>query len=1130
MDAIEIARQRADKLHHEAVKRGLDPWNSYAFAVGEAMFREITVERCLQGSDELNGGRAFFDSVYRLITHENSGSLFEQAFLVAHEIGHVELGDDTQDEYVINIEPARTTEAELSGISRVVDYNHRQRREVQMDLFAREFLIPRSVVRKLHLECHMTCSDIASKLGAPFEVVAQQLLDAMLLPLVEHNPPKMDSEKPLNHKQMDAVNHRGPAFLLKAGPGTGKTRTLIARVESLLNDEVDPRRILLLTFSNKAAAEISERIARKQPHEAAALWIGTFHGFGLDLLRRFHDLCDLPAEPRLMDRTEAVELLEDEFLRINLTHYRNLYDPSQNIVDILNAISRAKDEVIDALQYRVLAEDMLAKAISAEELETAERALEVATVYEVYEKIKKQANCLDFGDLVMLPVQLLEANEELRQQLQHDYLHVLVDEYQDVNRSSIRLLKALKPDGENLWVVGDAKQSIYRFRGASSFNISRFCVDDFPGSVAQSLQINYRSTSEIVNAFSCFASDMKTGGRNSALTANRPASGYLPEIQTAESGDMISCTLAESIKKMRDLGFKYRDQAVLCRGNDKLSELGQDLERLGIPVLFLGSLFERPEIKDLIALVSLLTDKRASGLIRIACSPEFKMPMEDVIKILEHLHTNDSEIRGCDISLLALSREGLSSFNKLNNVLQGFSNHSHPWDVLAAVLLDRTRIIAEIATSESVGGKAQGIAIWQFMNFARQKFKGNAFSIVKMMTRIRRLIKLKDDRDLSQLPTAAQSIDAVKLMTIHGSKGLEFPIVHLSGVNKDTLPGSCRLTKCPPPDGMVAGGTGSSNDVAREAHDNEQECLFYVAMSRAQERLFFYGARTKGQKKSQRPLSGFLDRIGPVSSIGIIPLLQLPIAPESIPIEVEFQGDINFSANALDLYDRCPRRFLYTHLLSIGGRREETAFMQMHEAVRDVFKALIGIEKNPAINLKSMLEATFEKYGLHEHGYVNDYRSIAEMMLKFFIESRNGATIEILDKLILNVADAKISIHIDEMLLRDNVRTLRCIFTGHAPNSDPQNIKYAAFTLAAKSAFPDAFVELVYLADKKANSLDIKPKILSNFEDKIREIFTRMRSGDFKTADSAFNCPNCPALLICGSVPTGILTKKFENN
>lgn len=180
-----------------------------------------------------------------------------------------------------------------------------------------------------------------------------------------------------------------------------------------------------------------------------------------------------------MDRSEAVELLEEEFLRLNLVHYRNLYDPSQNIVDILNAISRAKDEVTDALQYRILAQEMLNNASNAEERETAERALEVAVVYDTYEKIKKQRGCLDFGDLVMRPVQLLETNEELRQQLQHNYQHVMVDEYQDVNRSSIRLLKALKPDGENLWVVGDAKQSIYRFRGASSFNISRFCVDDF---------------------------------------------------------------------------------------------------------------------------------------------------------------------------------------------------------------------------------------------------------------------------------------------------------------------------------------------------------------------------------------------------------------------------------------------------------------------------------------------------------------------------------------------------------------------------------------------------------------------------------------------------------------------------
>lgn len=1125
MDAIEIARQRADKLHHKAVSRGLDPWNSYSFAVGEAEFRNVEVEKCSKNSDELNGGRAFFDSTYRLITHEDYGTPFEQAFLIAHEIGHIELGDDTQDEYVINIDPSCTSDFDPSEISRIVDYNHRQRREVQMDLFAREFLLPRSVVKKLHLEYHMTCSDIADKLGAPFDVVAQQMFDAMLLPIVENEVNEITRDMPLNEKQEKAVNHLGTAFLLQAGPGTGKTQTLIARVEKLLNEQIDPKQILLLTFSNKAASEIAERIARKKPHEAAALWVGTFHGFGLDLLKRFHDLLELPIEPKLLDRLGAVELLEEEFLRLNLKHYRNLYDPTQNILDILNAISRAKDEVTDALQYRTFAENMLTKAITDEEHETAEQALEVARVYEVYEKLKKQKGCLDFGDLVMLPVQLLEANPELRQKLQNHYLHILVDEYQDVNRSSIRLLKALKPEGNNLWVVGDAKQSIYRFRGASSFNISRFCVEDFPNAVTESLKINYRSSSEIVTAFSNFASVMKTGGTGSDLTADRPSSGITPEINTVESGDMIISAIAESINRMSASGFSFREQVVLCRGNEKLTDLAKNLEGLGIPVLFLGSLFERPEIKDLISLISLLIDKRLSGIIRLACWTEFDMSMEDVKQILDHFQTNQEEFSTCDISALTLSPEGLTSFSKLRNLLRDFNKDSHPWYVLASVLLDRSRIIAELATSNSVGKKSEGIAIWKFMNFARQQLEGNAFPIVKMMNRIRRLRKLNEDRNLSQLPIAAQNIDAVQLMTIHGSKGLEFPIVHLFGVNHDTLPGAFKKTKCPPPEGMIVGGIGSSNDLAKEAHDNEQECLFYVAMSRARERLFFYGARTKGIKKTKRTLSVFLEKLGPISRIETVPKIKLPIILEKVPLE--FKGNVSFSANALDLYDRCPRRFLYTHILSIGGHRQETAFMQMHEVVRNVFQTLLGISNDDLTDWNQVLEANFEKFGLNKHGYINDYKKIAEMMLNSFIQSREGAIVENSDRLILNAGGINITINVDEILLRDNIRTLRYISTSHMPSSTIKNIKYAAFSLAAKKAFPNSSAELVYLADNKIYPLDFKEKFLNDCENKIIEIVSRIHMGEFKLADSAFNCPNCPALFICGNVPKGRLKKEF---
>ncbi|KMZ11443.1 ATP-dependent DNA helicase pcrA [Candidatus Burkholderia humilis] len=328
MDPIELARQHARRLHDEAVQRGRNPWSPYEFAVGIANDLGISVETCAPGAALLDGDRASFDPDLPLIVHENEGSSFNQAFLVAHEIGHAELGDGEEDpEPAAHIDPARTSEAAPMGMDRVVDYSRRQRREVQMDLFARELLLPRPVAVDLHVAQGLTCSNIAERLGTPFEVVAQQMLDALLLPAFQPIAAADPVEIPLNDKQRTAAAHRGAAFLLQAGPGTGKTRTLVARVESLLDEGVDPWRILLLTFSNKAAGEMAERIAQKRPQQAAALCIGTFHSFGLDILRRFNDRCDSPQAPRLMDRTEAVELLENEFPRLGLTHYRNLYDP-----------------------------------------------------------------------------------------------------------------------------------------------------------------------------------------------------------------------------------------------------------------------------------------------------------------------------------------------------------------------------------------------------------------------------------------------------------------------------------------------------------------------------------------------------------------------------------------------------------------------------------------------------------------------------------------------------------------------------------------------------------------------------------------------------------------------------------
>jgi len=1133
MDAAEIARQFAAKYHKDAVVEGHDPYKPYAFALAEARRRDIEVEQASAGATILRNSRATFIQAAQLIVHENVGTDFEKAFLVAHEIGHSELGDDPEKRDSIHIDPARPAEPCPVGLDRVVDYGRRQRREVQMDLFAREFLLPREFVRKLHLEQNLSATEIADRLGAPFEVVAQQLFDALLLPVVEdthHATAKIDPDK----HQIEAVKQRGPAYLLEAGPGTGKTQTLTARVESLLAEGIDPRKILLLTFSNKAASEMSERIARKNKDAAAAMWIGTFHAFGLDIIRRFHLELGIPKDPRLLDRTEAVEILEDEFPRLGLVHYRDLYDPTDKITDILSAISRAKDEVVDEKRYAELARGMIAKATTDDERVLGEKALEVAKVYEAYERLKKEKGCVDFGDLVTLPVKLLESTAEIRARLQQTYEHVLVDEYQDVNRSSVRLLVALRGSGENLWAVGDSKQSIYRFRGASSFNIGRFGKDDFPGGKRGRLKKNFRSVKEVVELFSQFAVQMKVGDTDSALESTRGPLGASPALLTVDQSDDQTVVVADNIEAMRKAGVDYRDQVVLCTGNEKLSDFGQDLERLGIPVLFLGSLFERPEVRDLFAILGTLTDRRATGLVRVACWPEFEMSIADVARVIEFYRTNEVTA-GRWIpnahKVPELSSVGVNALKKLGTALSGFDEKSQPWDVLAKLLLDRARIAAGIAQSKNLKERTRGIAIWQLMNFLRVQPSGKGIPIMRTMDRVRRLVRLGDERDLRQLPSAAQGIDAVRLMTIHGSKGLEFSVVHLPNFNLSTIPRVAQSPRCPPPDGMVeGGGPGNSLDLLKLGHEEEQECLFYVAMSRAKDRFFAY-APTKTANGRKWSLSPYLGRLsGAISQANTTPTRALPPAPEALPIELAIEGGLSFQGEQMRLIEKCPRRFFYTYILQIGGRRSSTAFMQMHEAVRTVYKAVVDgavVADNPE-QLNQKLADAFAAHNLGDHGYLEEYRKIALPMLQFFASIRTGRRAEKPAALSLTFGNERIVVMADDVVVNsEGQRTFRRIRTGHHRASHAEDVDSAALVIAARQAFPDAVVELVYLSDRKADSITMSDKQLDNRKEKLDGFLKNIRLGHFLAKPSPQTCPGCPAFFVCGPTPTGRLQRKF---
>jgi superfamily I DNA/RNA helicase len=1127
MNAVELGRQAAARLHAEAVAAGADPQAPLALVSRVAASLGIALEDVAPNAPQLQGAQAVYDPNTRTIFYPAGADPFWAAFLIGHELGHVNLGDADAPDQATAVEPARAAEAAPIGEERVLDYSRRSRREVQMDLFARELILPRDTARRRHVEAGESASVIAATLGAPFEVVAQQLLDALLLPPLTAAPAEARPERPLNPEQAAAARHTGGPYVLEAGPGTGKTQTLAARVQFLVQrpeQPVDPRSILVLTFSNKAAGELADRIAVKTPEAAVAAWIGTFHGFGYDLLKTYHARLGFERAPVLMDRTEAIELLELEVSQLGLDHYRDLWDPTENLRAILGAVSRAQDEVADADAYLRCAE-----AMQTRDPEAAAKAAEVARVYRRYQEIKRSRGAVDFGDLVMMPVQLLRDHPDVRAELQERFRHILVDEYQVVNRSSVELLKLLIGPERDLWVVGDARQAIYRFRGASSFNMARFDKLDFAPAARGRLQINYRSRQEVVDAFGDFGAGMQVGagGDGGRLTAERGLGGVAPAHWTVGTKDEEGAGAARAIEEARQAGISYSRQAVLCSGNERLARIGEDLERRGIPVLFLGSLFERPEIKDLLAWLTLLVDRRAMSLVRQKSPWGLNLSLADAAAVI-------SELKAAEAAPLAwrthsfgrLSDEAARKLGEIAVALDGFGADAAPWDVLAHLLLDRSRVLADLAQEGTVTSRAQAAAIWQFLNFLRVQPRGQGLPIRRLLDRIRRLVRLADDRELRQLPEAAQSIEAVRLMTIHGSKGLEFDAVHVLGLNQQSLPRTGGPPpKCPPPDGLIIGAEGSGRDFVDQANREEQECLFYVALSRARDRLTLHSVRRRSDGGS-RAASSYLARIGGLTRRDLDLAAEVLPDEDAAPLPVRLAAPLVLSLAHLEAYRRCPRRFLYTYVLEIGGRRSGSAFTDMHSVVQATLADLCA---TPDTDAEAVYAAAWSGAEVASHAFAEDYRRIGRDLIEAFLRSRGGRSPAESFDLQHTAPDGEVCIRPDEVLSDPSgARVARRVRTGKRPSAD-NRVGEEAFALAVRNAGPGVSAELVYLADgDEPVPLVFKDAVLARKAEAIAQSLADLAAGRFPLKESERTCPSCPAFFVCGRVAEGDLEKKLD--
>ena len=758
MESFERVREEAGQLNEVLVAAGTDPLDPGALTANAVKYRQLETIFLPAGDPALKGAQAVLDEQSGTIFCEETGSLIDQALRMAHEIGHDVVHGGASACGTIEFDPSRSTEAAPVGLQRVEDYGVRERRELQADVFAREFVLPRSIARRLHVDEGLSASCIAKRTGLPLALVRQQLFDAVLLPpvVLRASTDERVQTHQQDRSQDSAVKQFGVPFQLQAGPGTGKTRTLVQRVLWLLDEGIDARAILVLTFSNRAASELMERLSAAARDEAARIWIGTLHAFGLDLVRRHHGRLGLPADPQLFDRSDAIEVLEERLPTLELEHYRNLWDPVLVLRDILAAISRAKDEVTSPEQYRALAQAMADNAISEDDRVAAAKCLEIARVYEVYDAALRKHEAVDFGDLIMRPTLLLESDSAAAKTTQIRHRHVLVDEYQDVNRASARLLKAVAGDGKRLWVVGDARQSIYRFRGASSFNMERFEVD-FPRARSSQLLVNYRSTHQIVEAFTGVADRMRaSSGMLPLETQAQRGPGPKPQIRRHETPEQEAAGLAASVRELERDGVALRNQAVLCRTNARLNELAAALELRGIPVLHLGSLFEREEIRDLLALMSLATQPLGEALVRVASFTRYDVSLQDVYAALSQVEvralTELDDLAGAE----GVSSEGSKGLVRLAEDLRGLDRGSSAWEFLSTYLLDRTNLVRDMGKETSVSGRIQAVAVWQFLNFVRgQSVTRGGLRIQRTLERVRQLVLLAEERDLRQVPGAA---------------------------------------------------------------------------------------------------------------------------------------------------------------------------------------------------------------------------------------------------------------------------------------------------------------------------------------------------------------------------------------
>lgn len=1035
----------------------------------------------------------------------------EEQVVIAHEIGHYELHTDPSHEVTISHAGLGGDPVE-GAAGKVEGYSPRQRQEVQADVFAGEFLCPSDWACEQYVVHGHRPTQIANDLKLPVSLVLSQVIRALLLPpLREPKEDEPGKKIELDTSQKAAATWDTGPLLVVAGPGTGKTRTLVHRIKHCLEAGIAPAHILALTFSNKAAEEMHERLSSMDAKASLEMWVGTFHSFGLELITRWPSNIGRSSQVKIIDDAGALALLEANLHKLSLYHFQNLYEPAYELTHVLRAISRCKDEMISPEKYRREADAAHAAAQASgdeEAITAAEKALEIGHVYRVYEEALKDADVVDFGDLVLLATKLIESNVDVQAHIsQFKVIHV--DEYQDVNLASARMLRAVCKQGVVPWVVADQRQSIYRFRGADPSNVARF-PDEFSG-MSHSLSTNYRSYSPIVRAFEAFSTSMGSGSMRGEWEVFRGVGGAVT-MAVAPTVVAEAEYIAKQIELFRESGIPYSDQVILARTHLTLARITGALEHLNVPLLYLGDLFERKEIRDLLSLVSLDSEHGNVGLARIAALPEYGVALEDAIKCRQWAEASKISIIKT-LSRVAeipdISTEGREGLELLGDQLKGLEL-APPWSYLTTWLFERSSYLSPLLQANDAASRQKLIAIYQLLKVCGEQYTAGIHDRKQFLARIRRLEALNQDGAYRAVSSEASDIDAVRVLTIHGCKGLEFGAVHLPALATRYMPMTRQWDRCPPPETLTQLLPLPGD------HDAEEECLFFVALSRARDYLSL--SRAERYTKQNSSASKFLDIISLPSdrSNGSGKTLDSPL------VLIPQARQDTYPERELKLYMDCPARYRYEVVEGLRGGRDETPYLQFHRCVYNTVGWLesehqAGRNSNHTVGLKR-LQAEWEKRGPVSHGFEVYYRSAAEGMVRAMAEAIAGE-VGTYDRQEWNatLGASSVSVTPDRLIITpENIVRVQRNRTGKKTKSEPKQPLYSLLRHGAQQLYPgkQIRVETFYLASGEV--VVVPPGSEDKKIQKYVDAIAGIEIGEFPLTTDQRKCPNCPFYFSCG--------------